>query len=479
MPRIPLLPLVALLVSLGSCGIAAAAPARIDRPGAELRAEPGFAAPVIARPAAGSDVDLVEAQGAWRRVRLADGAEGWMHELFVKPIPGGEIVVAPGAPSVAPPPDPAAMRGAPDAAQHAAWDAERGEFRSEIAQLRGDLMAMTARAELAEKAAGSLDARVRELERAASAATSEVIAREACRDATRDAVRDAEMRCAQDTARQIEAAVAQALSLAPQAKEPANPPPSRPEDLAELASCREAHAAASAENARLTAALESEKAAHAAALATAEAARVAGDAARVAALEALEREHLTLHDTYIEIVTQRHEDALARERTACAADCDALLLEERRRHDREIRAARKESGWDVEFEKELRARTKLAIEEAEARWEAKRRGEAYDEQRVRRDEEARVRRLCDAERFTAVQAALTEQAREASSRHRREIEESDLRCQVALEVVLERAASGADLADVREFARERTRPVESPEEAVAQPANPEPEPAQP
>lgn len=178
-------------------------------------------------------------------------------------------------------------------------------------------------------------------------------------------------------------------------------------------------------------------------------------------IDRLDAEHQRLINSYVEIVTVRHEDALARDRAAAAADCERRLVEERREMDRRLRAARRETGWEVEFEKELGARLVLAAQEIEARVEARHRGQQYDEARVRREEEARVRKACESERLAAVQATLSQQATDCAGRLARAREEADTRCQLALEVVLERAAAGEDLTAIREFARERTRRPEA------------------
>lgn len=471
-----------------------AAPGRIARDGAEVRAQPGFAGAPLATPKGGEPVEVLDAQNEWRRVRLADGREGWVHELYV----AGEV--APAARVVSEDDDAVGMPGHAFTIElddvHASPvsdDVARGEAHAAEVALRVELMTARHRAETAERELDRLQERMEALQRERDAAQAKASVLEAREQARREqqsvpedllaqvkeeATREADERCAQDMGLAIENAVSDAVRHA-----------TRPEatqavvDRAVEAQRRTLeleHALAmqskDADCARqVAAARESPEAARES---SPEAARVpqleadlqAERDARAADVARLEAEHQKLFDTYVEIVTKRHEDALARDRAASDEECRQRIFAERQEADRVLRAARKESGWEREFETELRARTKLAVEEAQARFEAKRRGEEYDEARVRREEEARVRHLCEGERLAAVAAAVASAHADTERRVRHEREEADLRCQLALEIVLERASQGGDLTSIREFARKRM-------EGGATSSQPEPAPA--
>ena len=97
----------------------------------------------------------------------------------------------------------------------------------------------------------------------------------------------------------------------------------------------------------------------------------------------------------------------------------------------------------------------MEILEAKTKWEAKQRGEMYDVERARREEGDRVRLECEGARLAAVNLAAEQGQAELREALGRERQEADLRCQVALSIVLEHAASGGDLAKVKSLA-ERT-----------------------
>jgi hypothetical protein len=46
---------------------------------AQLRSTPSFLGKIIAKPSYGDRVELIEEQGAWKRVAIRGGVQGWMH----------------------------------------------------------------------------------------------------------------------------------------------------------------------------------------------------------------------------------------------------------------------------------------------------------------------------------------------------------------------------------------------------------------
>jgi hypothetical protein len=407
--------------------VSGAAPLRVAREGAKIRATAGFDGPVLAEPPISTSLELLETQNEWRRVRLADGTEGYIHELFVEEAPAAQVA-APAqaaAPVEAPPlSPPAAAPIVPS--QPVPVDTrsvEVGQLKARVAALEFELQATKGRVATAERAAME---------------ASDALERE--RDEHAKAERELRSEC--------EDRIAQAQKSIDDAKAGVS-------DLAALQAEKQ-----QLEDSLATAATEKEEA--------------------VARCEA---EHRELYDTYVEIVTKRHEEALARDREAGEAACRDHLAELERKYQHLLASARKESGWEADFEQELRERTELAVNEARARWEAKQRGDQYDEERVRREEGARVREACETERLAAISTALEAQRVEVESRVARERDESDARCQVALEIVLERAAAGEDVSDMREAAkRSRERldaahaPAPGPPPAPAPTAAPAPVP---
>jgi hypothetical protein len=45
----------------------------------QLRSTPSFLGKIVAKPSYGDKVDLLEDQGAWKKVALRGGVQGWMH----------------------------------------------------------------------------------------------------------------------------------------------------------------------------------------------------------------------------------------------------------------------------------------------------------------------------------------------------------------------------------------------------------------
>jgi len=397
---------------------------RVARQGAKIRAATGFDAAVLAMPPRDAPLELLETQNEWRRVRLADGTEGYIHELYVAeaepPAEASRAVASPPPSAVAesslPVEDEVAPATSPPGAPRDRV-IEVGELKARVAALETELRSAKGRAATAERSAmEATDALERERDEHASA---ERELREEC-----------------------EERVAQAQQVVEAAKAGVS-----------------GTATLKADNERLEQAL------------------AAAGAEKSEAVARCEAEHRQLYDTYVEIVSQRHEQALARDREAQEAACREHQAEIELTCQRRLASARRESGWEADFEQELRERTELAVSEAKARWEAKQRGDQYDEERVRRDEAAKVRAACDGERLSAVSSALEVQRAEMEARIASEREASDARCQVALEIVLERAAAGEDVSDMREAAarsRERLDAAHAP--PTAPPTAPPPAP---
>jgi hypothetical protein len=57
---------------------------RVRAPIAPLQAEPRAASEQVSQSVAGHLATILEVQGGWRRVRLGDGYEGWMHEGYLE-----------------------------------------------------------------------------------------------------------------------------------------------------------------------------------------------------------------------------------------------------------------------------------------------------------------------------------------------------------------------------------------------------------
>lgn len=55
---------------------------------APLHAEPRVSSAQVSQRLAGHEVEIVREEGEWRRVRGADGYEGWMHRGYLAPLPG-------------------------------------------------------------------------------------------------------------------------------------------------------------------------------------------------------------------------------------------------------------------------------------------------------------------------------------------------------------------------------------------------------
>jgi gamma-D-glutamyl-L-lysine dipeptidyl-peptidase len=59
----------------------------VASPVAPLQAEPRAASEQVSQSVAGHRCTQLEVHGGWRRVRLRDGYEGWMHEGYLRPAP--------------------------------------------------------------------------------------------------------------------------------------------------------------------------------------------------------------------------------------------------------------------------------------------------------------------------------------------------------------------------------------------------------
>ena len=452
---------------------------RIAKTGAEVRGKAGFAGPVLARPAVGDVLDAVERANEWVRVELPGGASGWIHEVFVAPAAAGatSAPVAPPAtatrtlPHVAPVPPPsstaalhepaeAAMPAAvpPDAAAPAASPAH-GDDAPTIEQWRTQALALESenralRGMLADASAAG--ERLRD-ERDEARADGE--ARATAERA--EGEQAAERRCAE---KQEPAPPEAAISAAREA--------GRLDALAEAREdARKELRSDEAETQRLDAARAEE--------------RQSVQAAHDEELAKLEADQLAVLAKFIATVTQKHEEELARSTASAKADCEDRLVAERRDHEKELRVAKRESGWEADFEKAVRDRLDAEVLEAKARWEAKRRGEQYDEARVRQDEGDRVRRECEGERLAAVSRAHEEAQAESARTLAAVRAEADHRCQVALELVLERVAEGGDLAGVRKLVPSAAAPAAgTPDAPATQPQpvpvpQPQPQPIEP
>lgn len=407
--------LVVLLLAAGLLCVmprpAAAEHARMAREGAEIRAATGFAGEPVARPAKGAVVEVLERRSEWARVRVGD-KEGWIHEVFLvaaeEPAPPAPVVVAPTSeparPDPAPPPPSRVAEADSPEDRVDRIGTELRQIQAENAYLIGKLASMTAS-----------EAMLRD--RLAEA----IIERD-------DARRQAEQEKARAGAAAGPAAEAAVEASLPERREP-------------VASDRDI--ACAQEQSKLAAA-------HAGALAEFEARheRELADA---------RAHHDDVMEQFIDTVTRRHDDALEREMAAIAATCDRLMIEERREHERALKVARRESGYETELARELRTRLDVEIEEARTRWEAKQRGLMYDVERARREEGERVRIECEGQRLATVNVAIARGEADKAAALAKERREADLRCQVALEMILERASLGGDMTKVREAAEAAAR----------------------
>ena len=176
------------------------------------------------------------------------------------------------------------------------------------------------------------------------------------------------------------------------------------------------------------------------------------EARHAQAIAELEARHQSIVEGFIAMVSLKHDDALARETGVIQDECDRRLIENNRKNEKELRIARKESGYEAALEREIRARLDMEILEAKTRWEAKQRGEMYDVERARREEGDRVRTECEGARLAAVHLAAEQGQAELRAALSQERQAADLRCQVALSIVLEHAAAGGDMAKVKALA---------------------------
>ena len=407
-------------IAFASFLVLVAAPAfasggRIARIGAQLRAETGFAGPVTASPAEGAPVEILERRVEWVRVRVAEGKEGWIHELFVaEQIPSiPEVSAALSEPRSEPEPA-AAVAAAPTAAPAPMPNCDewgRRALQAEANLRQRSLEADYSQAKLAEmnRSVDTLAERLQELSDERDAARAAVEAASAALDAAR--------------AEGFERGKAETAAAAGGAK---------------------------GQSAAIAAALATQKAEF-------DAERAAIAARHADELAASDARHQEAVEGFIAMVTQRHDEALARASAAIQADFERRLIEANRKNEKELRTARKESGYEADLEREVRARLDTEIEDAKARWEAKQRGEMYDVERARREEGERVRKEVEGERLIAVGAAISAGQAELRAAVAAEREEADLRCQVALSLVLERAAEGGDMKKVKDLAEKTAR----------------------
>ncbi len=438
-----------------------AEPARIDRDDAELRADQGFTGTVLARPPAGASVEVLERQGAWARVKTASGVEGWTHEAFLEmegPHAGGvptkterppvdAATVVPAAPSSVGPE--MTLR-----AEIARLEAELGVARLTTRTAEQSLMQSLERAERErdEALAGLKAAEERRPVESTPApdVAEEIPIYEQIEAARREEREACEQRCAEEMAKVVNDALMDQLESGEFEDAVRGRIDAAVDEERSRAEAEELHRAGEVEARHAERERELE----------------AASAQRMAALE---DGHRRLFDTYVDEVTRRHEQALQRETRALAVEWEGRLVTERREHEKKLKAARRESGWEHEFDRAVReavqARVDLEVGEAQARWEARQRGEQYDVERARREERARVEQECEAARLTAVSVALADARADADRRIAAVRGEADERCRLALELVLERAAAGEDMTKVRGMAQ----PSEASDERQAPP----------
>lgn len=422
-----LLVLAALVLSA-----AAAEGARIRRDGAQLRAEVGFTGPVLASPAAGESVELLEPRNEWRLVRTRAGVEGWVHELFLDE--GG--VRRASSPPARPAPAPA-----PGGELRAeAFEAPPVEERSQTApaaEIERLQAALVEERGLRREAERHLEELERELA-AARSRDSQRLSRE------QDRLQELEAENLRLTRELSEARAA--LGEAAEAVGGAEDAAARA--LARLAERHDEEIAALEREHEET--LAAERRTHAAQLEEARAAK----AEEIAGLQRrLREEQDRIGERFVEDCAALHERELERARSNLAADCERRLELAEAEHAVELRKVAKESGWEDEFEREVRRAVREQVDErlaeAKLRWEARRRGEAFDKERALEEQREELEQACEARVLSAVNAGLEEQRREARGRLAAVQAEEERRCRTALELVLRRVAEGASAEELR------------------------------
>ena len=424
----PSRPLAAALLALLVLAAASAEAARVRRPGAQLRAAVGFEGPVLASPAVGAELQVLEVSNEWRRVRTAEGREGWLHELFV------EEGAAPARPRIAPSPVPAEGRAAATARP---FEAPEVEERTQTSAAAG-LARLQRELELERSRADELGRRAAEAE-----AERDRQAGEAAQARQRAERLEAELAQARRQHERLQADLGGAASAVER---------SEGEKAAALAALAARHAEE----------MESLRREQEQALAQAEARHEeeleearAANAAEIAELQRkLREEQDRIGERFVEDCTALHRRELARELANLDAECHERLSVAAAEHAKELRKVSKESGWEEEFDKEVRQRVKDEVDErlaeAKLRWEARQRGDAHDKERALEDQREELERTCEGRVLTALNAQAEENRREMRERLAAVQAEEERRCRAALELVLRQAAEGVPVDSLRE-----------------------------
>ncbi|MEM7244065.1 MAG: hypothetical protein AAF533_01910 [Acidobacteriota bacterium] len=171
-------------------------------------------------------------------------------------------------------------------------------------------------------------------------------------------------------------------------------------------------------------------------------------------------EQQTVQQQFVVNCAELHERALADQETFLRAEFDREKAELLKQHEKKLRAVGKESGWEQEFDRELRAQVREQLElqlgEQRERNKAKIRGRDADmDRRIRRLED-------DAERDCDSRLAI--QKEEDAQAHRRQLEQERQKaeqlvvsarteerqtCLRGLETALRRCSEGASVDEVR------------------------------
>jgi hypothetical protein len=406
-------------IALVSLLAVSAEAAHVRREGAQLRAATGFSGAVLASPASGEPVEILESSNEWRRVRTSAGVEGWLHELFLdeaarRPARVARPEARPGAvpraePFEAPPID--ERTEAPPAAELERLRRELATERAARADAVRELNAALASQDRLEKRVGLLEAEVERFEAAASgeAAENRSLRRRLADDAAR-------LRRESEDSRGREIAALEAGHAE------------------ELASLEAAHASA------LAAAEER----HEKSLAEA---RTANTAEIAELQQRLLADQDRIGESFVEKCSELHAREMARKDAEWAATCDERERLQRAEHAKELRKVSKESGWEEEFDREVRSAVREQVEErlaeAKLRWEAKHRGDAVELEKELAKAKRAMEAECESRVLAAVNAELERHRKEMGERMRALQAEEERRCRTALALVLERNAAGA------------------------------------
>jgi len=410
---------------------APAEPARVRRDGAQVREATGFTGAVLASPARDEVVEVLEVSNEWRRVRTRSGREGWVHELFLEE---AEQPARPASPPARAAPRPGALP------KTESFEAPRVEETVETApaveleRLRREVAAERAARAETERALAAAGGREADLGRRLAGAQADLRRLEGevsegllAQRTTQRRRGDAESELRREGERRLDAAEQ-----------------SRVRDLAGLAAAHDEEIAAleDSHESEMREAAES----HAQALGDARSA----NSAEIAALQLrLQDEQDRIGTSFVEKCSALHDREMGRKAAEWAAGCDLRAQELQAAHAKELQKVSKQSGWEAEFESEVRARVRTEVAEqlgeAKLRWEARHRGDA-----VELDKEiAKLTARLEAEYEGRVLVAVSAE----SDRHRTELREqlraarleAERRCKLALELVLERTAAESPL----------------------------------